>query len=84
MKCDADVYQVKLNVSDFAPDDVSVRVRSGEVVVEAAHPELPAEHGTTSRQFTRRFVLPEVRVLWQTTATATATATAITAIELFQ
>ena len=61
MKCDADSYEVKLNVSDFAPDDLSVKVSEGELVIEAVQSELPDQHGTTARQFTRRFVIPEVR-----------------------
>ena len=60
VKCDADSYEVKLNVSDFAPDDLSVKVSEGELVIEAVQSELPDQHGTTARQFTRRFIIPEV------------------------
>ena len=60
VKCDADTYEIKLNVSDFAPDDLRVKVSGGELVIEADQSETADQHGTTARQFTRRFVIPEV------------------------
>ncbi|KAK2182134.1 hypothetical protein NP493_365g00077 [Ridgeia piscesae] len=58
VKCDADTYEVRLKVNDFAPDELAVKVKGGELVVEGEQSELPTTHGVSSRQFTRRFALP--------------------------
>ena len=40
MKCDTDSYEVKLNMSDFAADDLSVEISEGELVIEADQSEV--------------------------------------------
>ena len=53
-----------MKVSDFAPDELAVKVKEGELVVEGEQPDLPTPHGVSSRQFTRRFALPPVRLIY--------------------
>lgn len=55
-----DGFDVSLNVEQFAPNEISVRIVDNSVLVEAKHEER-AESGESyvSRHFTRRFVLPD-------------------------
>lgn len=55
----ADDFQVALNVKSFKPEEVSVKVKGREIIVEGKHEERQDDHGYVSRQFTRRYVLPE-------------------------
>lgn len=59
IKADADKYQINLDVQQFAPEDISVKTVDGYIVVEGKHEEKKDEHGYISRQFTRRYALPE-------------------------
>ncbi|KAJ6646883.1 Heat shock protein 26 [Pseudolycoriella hygida] len=55
-----DGFQVCIDVEDFAPNEISVKtVDNNEIVVEAKHEERQDDHGYISRQFTRRYTLPE-------------------------
>lgn len=55
-----DDFQVTLNVKSFKPEDISVKVKGREIIVEGKHDERQEEeHGYVSRHFTRRYVLPE-------------------------
>jgi crystallin alpha B len=51
--------QVNLDVQQFKPEELKVRVVDDYLVVEAKHEERSDEHGFISRQFTRRYKLPE-------------------------
>lgn len=53
------MFQVSLDVQQFKPEELSVKVKEGSVVVEGKHEEKRDVHGFISRQFTRRFQLPE-------------------------
>lgn len=55
----SDDFQVALNVKSFSPEEISVKVKGREVIVEGKHEERKDDHGFVSRQFTRRYVLPE-------------------------
>lgn len=55
----AERFQVALDVTQFAPDDLSVKTVDNYVVVSGKHLERPDEHGWVSREFTRRYLLPE-------------------------
>lgn len=54
-----DTFQVCMDVKDFAPNEISVKTVDNSIVVEGKHEERQDEHGYISRQFTRRYVLPD-------------------------
>ncbi|XP_047037291.1 protein lethal(2)essential for life-like [Helicoverpa zea] len=59
IKTDKNKFQVNLDVQHFSPDEISVKTADGYVVIEAKHEEKEDEHGFVSRQFVRRYSLPE-------------------------
>lgn len=59
IKSDKDKFQVNLDVQHFSPEDISVKTSDGFIVVEGKHEEKKDQHGYISRQFTRRYALPE-------------------------
>ncbi|CAH0599143.1 unnamed protein product [Chrysodeixis includens] len=59
IKSDKDSFQINLDVQHFSPDEISVKTADGYVVIEAKHEEKQDEHGYVSRQFSRRYALPE-------------------------
>lgn len=56
---DKDNFKVNLDVQQFKPDEVSVKVVDNYVVIDGKHEERNDEHGFISRQFTRRYKIPE-------------------------
>lgn len=52
-------FEVNVDVQQFKPEEITVKVVDNSIVVEAKHEERRDEHGYVSRQFTRRYVLPE-------------------------
>lgn len=52
-------YKVSLDVSTFNFDDVTVKVRDHKIIVSGRHDEREDEFGFVSRQFTRRYILPD-------------------------
>lgn len=52
-------FHVALDVTQFAPHEISVKTVDSYVVVHGKHEERPDEHGFVSREFTRRYLLPE-------------------------
>nr|WKR20129.1 heat shock protein HSP22.0 [Agrotis ipsilon] len=59
IKSDKDKFQVNLDVQHFDPEEISVKTSDGYVVIEGKHEERKDEHGFISRQFKRRYALPE-------------------------
>ncbi|CAK1546721.1 unnamed protein product [Leptosia nina] len=59
IKADKDKFQVNLDVQHFSPEEISVKTTDGYIVVEGKHEEKKDEHGFISRQFVRRYALPE-------------------------
>ncbi|KAI4493744.1 hypothetical protein M0804_001920 [Polistes exclamans] len=59
VKADKDKFQVVLDVKQFKPDEINVKIIDKYVVVEAKHEEQKDEHGWISRQFTRKYMIPE-------------------------
>lgn len=59
IKSDKDKFQVNLDVQHFAPEEISVKTADGYIVVEGKHEEKKDDHGYISRQFVRRYALPE-------------------------
>ncbi|CAD0203084.1 unnamed protein product [Chrysodeixis includens] len=51
-------YKITLDVQNFRPNDISVKVSEKEIIVEGKHEERPDTHGYVSRQFMRRYPLP--------------------------
>ncbi|KAL5290807.1 CRYAB.2 family protein [Megaselia abdita] len=54
-----DEFQVCMDVQHFHPKELSVKVVERTVIVEGKHEEKEDDQGIISRQFTRKFVLPE-------------------------
>ena len=59
VKADKDKFQVILDVQQFKPEEINVKIVDKYVVVEGKHEEKQDEHGWISRQFTRRYMIPE-------------------------
>ncbi|XP_008551693.1 protein lethal(2)essential for life [Microplitis demolitor] len=59
VKADKDRFQVILDVQQFKPEEINVKVVDKCVVVEAKHEEKQDEHGWISRQFVRKYMIPE-------------------------
>ncbi|XP_068624820.1 protein lethal(2)essential for life-like [Battus philenor] len=59
IKFDKDKWQISVDVQHFAPDEITVKTANGFIVIEGKHEEKKDEHGYISRQFVRRFKLPD-------------------------
>lgn len=59
VQADKDKFQVSLDVQQFSPEEVSVKVVDRHVVIEGKHEEKQDEHGWISRQFVRKYLVPE-------------------------
>ncbi|CAO1310882.1 unnamed protein product [Diamesa serratosioi] len=51
-------FEVKIDVTSFKPEEISVKVKDQQVIVEGKHEEREDGQGFITRQFTRRFVVP--------------------------
>lgn len=58
VKNDDKEFNVSLNVSQFKPEELQVKVVDNYVVIHGKHEEKSDEHGFVSREFTRRYMLP--------------------------
>ncbi|KAL1138503.1 hypothetical protein AAG570_008566 [Ranatra chinensis] len=56
---DSEGFKINLDVQQFKPEELSVKVVDDFLVVDAKHEERSDEHGFVSRQFTRRYKLPK-------------------------
>jgi crystallin, alpha B len=56
---DKDKFQVNVDVQHFAPEEINVKVLNDHVVVEGKHEEKRDQHGYVSRQFIRKYTLPQ-------------------------
>ncbi|XP_055300046.1 heat shock protein 26-like [Sitodiplosis mosellana] len=54
-----DYFEVCIDVQHFKPEEISVKAEKNSVVVQAKHEEKQDEHGFVSRQFIRRYNLPD-------------------------
>jgi len=59
IKIDKDKWQINVDVQHFSPDEITVKTADGTIIVEGKHEEKQDEHGYISRQFVRKFKLPE-------------------------
>ncbi|XP_046399286.1 heat shock protein 23-like [Ischnura elegans] len=56
---DKEGFQIKLDVQQFAPEEISVKTVDDHIVVEGKHEEKEDEHGFVYRHFVRRYAIPE-------------------------
>ncbi|KAK3888266.1 hypothetical protein Pcinc_007669 [Petrolisthes cinctipes] len=54
-----DKFMMCLDVQQFKPEELKVRVVEGGVEVEGRHEQRQDEHGTIARHFVRKYTLPE-------------------------
>lgn len=66
---DNDNFKVIIDVRQFKPEEVTVKVVGRCIVVEAKHEEKRDEHGSISRQFLRKYLLPDRAELDQVSST---------------
>ncbi|KAL2731271.1 hypothetical protein V1478_004816 [Vespula squamosa] len=59
VNADKDKFQVVLDVQQFQPNELDVKVLDKFVIVTAKHEEKRDEHGWVSREFTRKYIIPE-------------------------
>ncbi|XP_053676614.1 protein lethal(2)essential for life [Anopheles nili] len=58
LNLDKDRFQIILDVQQFTPEEITVKMSDRSIVVEGKHEEKQDEHGFVSRHFTRRYMLP--------------------------
>lgn len=54
-----DGFQACLDVQHFQPNEIEVKTENNSVIVHAKHEEKRDNHGYITREFTRRYDLPE-------------------------
>ncbi|XP_076677040.1 protein lethal(2)essential for life [Andrena cerasifolii] len=59
VQADKDKFQVVLDVQQFEPSEIDVKLVDKFVIVTAKHEEKQDEHGWVSRQFVRKYLIPE-------------------------
>lgn len=59
VKSDDNEFKVVLNVSQFKPEDLHVKVTENFIIINGEHEERADDHGFISRAFSRRYMLPK-------------------------
>nr|QIB84797.1 HSP23.1 [Nilaparvata lugens] len=59
IEADKHNFKVNLDVQQFKPEEISVKLTGNDLIIEGKHEERQDKHGFVSRQFTRRYTLPE-------------------------
>lgn len=54
-----DGFDINVDVQHFKPEEITVKVVDNIVVVQCQHEERQDEHGFVSRQFRRKYMIPE-------------------------
>ena len=54
-----DKFQIMMDVSNFTPEEITVKTVDDTISVTAKHEERQDEHGYISREFCRRYKLPK-------------------------
>lgn len=54
-----DGFHVSLDVGHFQPNEISVKTENNSVVIDAKHEDIKDDHGFISREFRRRYELPD-------------------------
>ncbi len=52
-------FRIDMDVSDFAPEELDVKIIGDHMVIKGNHKEHPGENANLTRQFCRRYTLPE-------------------------
>jgi crystallin, alpha B len=55
----SDDFELSIDVQTFKPEEITVKVKNNEIIVEGKHEERQDEFGFVSRQFSRRCTLPQ-------------------------
>ncbi|EDV97433.1 heat shock protein 23 [Drosophila grimshawi] len=58
-KVGKDGFQVCMDVAQFKPSELNVKVVNNSIVVEGKHEEREDDHGFITRHFVRRYALPD-------------------------
>jgi len=53
-----DGFEVCVDARQFTPNEITVKISGGSVIIEGKHEEKQGEHGYISRQITQRYDLP--------------------------
>jgi len=56
---DENKFSIKLDVSHFSPEEITVKTIDNAIVIHGKHEEKLDQHGWISREFTRKYALPE-------------------------
>ncbi|KAJ8679697.1 hypothetical protein QAD02_015484 [Eretmocerus hayati] len=59
ISADKDNFVCTLDVQQFKPEEIDVKVVDRHIVITAKHEEKRDEHGWISREFTRKYLVPE-------------------------
>lgn len=59
VKNDKDKFHVALDVQQFKPEEITVKIQDNFIVVEGKHEAKQDDHGVVSRQFVRKYMVPE-------------------------
>ncbi|KFM61321.1 Protein lethal(2)essential for life, partial [Stegodyphus mimosarum] len=59
VKSDESKFEVMLDVSQFEPDEVDLKIVDNYIQIHAKHDEKADAHGFISREFTRKYMLPD-------------------------
>ncbi|OXA56344.1 alpha-crystallin B chain [Folsomia candida] len=54
-----DIFSVKLDVHQFRENELTVKTKDNNLIISASHEEREDPQGFISRQFTRRYVIPD-------------------------
>jgi len=56
---DENKFEVKLDCSHFKPEEITVKTVDNNIIINGKHEEKQDKHGWITREFTRRYTLPE-------------------------
>jgi len=59
IKTDKTNFNVSLDVQHFQPEEINVKIVDNFFVIEGKHEEKGDDHGTISRHFVRKYMIPE-------------------------
>jgi HSP20 family molecular chaperone IbpA len=55
----SDKFQVMVDVSHFTPEEITVKTVDNTIVVSAKHEDRADDYGFVSRQFSRKYLIPQ-------------------------
>ena len=56
---DSNKFSVRMDCSHFKPEEIEVKTIDNNLIIHGKHEEKMDKHGWVSREFTRRYTLPE-------------------------